>query len=928
VIVGRAPELEVIDRLLAGGDRGGVLLIEGEAGIGKSTLIDEACRRADDSGLTVWAAGGEETASAGTLALLARAMGSDPGPAGRAVIERAGQLRQVEHTAVARLLGAEPPVPAALLDEVLDAIEQAGKGRALLLALDDVQWADPSTLHALSKLARRAVPLGLILVLGFRPVPRPAGLDALLDAVAPTSPVHLRLRPLDAQSVEALLDLELRGAGADAIDAARAHAAGAAGSPFFLVELVRALRQPGALDDVLQGGSVLPFSLRDTLLRRVRLAGEPASEVLRTAAIFGRQVSVDEVAALTGRRVVDVASAVTDATAAGILAEDGDGRLAFRHDLVREAILEELPGAVRSALHREAARVLEERGAAVERIVRHLVLGAEVGDTASIGRLRQVARDAIASDAVDLLGTALDACNESDPQRSDLEAELAEALVWAGRVVEGESRARLALLTARDPAVMTALRATRCHALFMMGRAQDALTLWAQDRRESGTWSAEELAETSAARLFAGDVDGARSLAAEATARYEAGTDHDRAAASIAYCVQCWTAGMSGDFASALDHSKRGVAAAFDDGSPRAVRHGPELFRAIVLDSVEDPDTDAAFVHAQRTAAEHSGPFVLPLSHAALAIRRYRTGQWDEALAECEAGRAVGAESGTAVAENWLAAVTSLILVDRGDVEGARAVLERTGAADPRPGLEWYVLAQARVLEASGDIAAAQVLVAGAGDIFAAMGLRSAVLNMGVDLVRLSIAVGDDDASARFADVLATFLDDAPPVIAASAAFAVALARGDGPGLVAAADRLAECGRPYEAAHARHRAALVIAADDPDQARDVARVALRGYDELGAVRADAMLRAELRAAGLRVRLPHASVGAPTIGWPALTPTERRVVDLVAKGMTNAAIAERLVVSRRTVESHLVRVYDKVGTRSRLDLAQQAAARAG
>ena len=170
---------------------------------------------------------------------------------------------------------------------------------------------------------------------------------------------------------------------------------------------------------------------------------------------------------------------------------------------------------------------------------------------------------------------------------------------------------------------------------------------------------------------------------------------------------------------------------------------------------------------------------------------------------------------------------------------------------------------------------------------------------------------------------------DAPPVVRATAAWCRGQASLDGAMLVGAADELERCGRRFDAAQARHAAAVVVAPDDPVEARRLGRAALAVYTELGAELVAARVRADLRTTGIQLRAPAAADGGTataTHGWEALTPTERKIVAHVVEGLSNAAIAERLVVSRRTVESHLARIYDKVGVRTRGLLAREASGR--
>jgi DNA-binding CsgD family transcriptional regulator len=164
---------------------------------------------------------------------------------------------------------------------------------------------------------------------------------------------------------------------------------------------------------------------------------------------------------------------------------------------------------------------------------------------------------------------------------------------------------------------------------------------------------------------------------------------------------------------------------------------------------------------------------------------------------------------------------------------------------------------------------------------------------------------------------------DRPVPAVAERAWTEALAHGDAEGIADAARALG-AQRPFSAARAWRDAAVIGLGrmGDTPFVREAAAKAMSAFDALGAVDAAARLRAGLRDDGVRLR-----VGKPAsarVGWGAVTATERMVVELAAQGCSNAEIAARLYTSRRTVESHLVHVYAKVGVRSRVELARVAA----
>ena len=238
-------------------------------------------------------------------------------------------------------------------------------------------------------------------------------------------------------------------------------------------------------------------------------------------------------------------------------------------------------------------------------------------------------------------------------------------------------------------------------------------------------------------------------------------------------------------------------------------------------------------------------------------------------------------------------------------------------------GGDWLLMAQMLVREAEGDAAGALDVLELLAQVGDAMGSMAAVLLVLPDVARLAVALGQPERGAAVWSLCSATdsLDHVPA--GAERAWAGALLAGDAVGVNSAAERLAAW-RPFQAARAWRDAALMLAATDPTAARDAATRALGAFEQLGAEDAAARFRADMREAGVRLR-----TGRPApdrVGWTSITATERMVVELVAGGRTNAEIAATLYTSRRTVESHLVHVYNKVGVRSRVELAREAARR--
>jgi DNA-binding CsgD family transcriptional regulator len=200
------------------------------------------------------------------------------------------------------------------------------------------------------------------------------------------------------------------------------------------------------------------------------------------------------------------------------------------------------------------------------------------------------------------------------------------------------------------------------------------------------------------------------------------------------------------------------------------------------------------------------------------------------------------------------------------------------------------------------------------------VGAPAMLINLSPDTARLAANLGDDDLLHTVTANLARIAGNTvSPMAHAYSDWVSAWLTGDYTSAARAAGSAHTCGRHAEFARASHDTAVLAArVGAVDDARRFANVAFVAYDSLRAQHLHARLRAELRASGVSMR-PRRTPQRPTSGWEAFTPTERQVVELVGDGMANGQIAEQLFVSRRTVESHLVRVYQKLGFARRSEL---------
>ena len=323
--------------------------------------------------------------------------------------------------------------------------------------------------------------------------------------------------------------------------------------------------------------------------------------------------------------------------------------------------------------------------------------------------------------------------------------------------------------------------------------------------------------------------------------------------------------------------------------------------------------------------------WILPLLQLATAVAFFRRGEWDDALAEADAGLLAAEEADLKLGVFWPYAIGALIACARGHQATAHQWLDRSNAiaAEGVLGRDWLAYAHAIVSEADGDTEEAAALLAFTAGRIIDAGAPAFLLNIGADTVRLALATGQPEVADRvIGELTAVTTRTASPVAAAIRGWAGVLQAGDNAAIEVAAQQLVGCRRIPEAARAHHDAAVLAASmGNRGEARRMAKEAFAAYETLGADRLHARLRADLRDGGLAMR-PRRAQARATHGWASLTASEETIVSLVGEGLTNTEIGQRLYISRRTVESHLGRVYTKLGLTTRGQLVAAAIRHAG
>jgi DNA-binding CsgD family transcriptional regulator len=920
-LVGRDAELtrltELVDALTRGTGR--AVLVEGEPGIGKSSLVRAAMALAEQQDCRVhWAAADELGRALPLRPVLDAFRGLDP-----VDVPRLATLRRLLRGEV--LTDVEPT--AAASEQVFALVAELAAATPTVLVVDDLQWADQMTIAVWERLALSVSRLPLLLIGVLRPVPERDEIRTLRRTADGSLVIRLSgLRDVAATSLLTGLAGGQPGPGLLGV------ASSASGNPLYLKELVAALVRAGRV--VVNAGVAelargpVPGTLLGAIADRLDFLPRGVRTTLRAAALLEVEFGVGDLAIVVNRRVPDLVPDIDHATAAGVLVEAGE-RLSFRHPVIRAALYDEMAPAVRQAWHRDAARAFVTAGVPVHRIARQLLQTISGADE---GPLDDLLSDWLADNApalvaqapraaVDLLRQACRGAPVTTRRGARLASRLAEALFQSGDHAEAERIARHAMEVVPDTDLLVDLHWTTAQCGAFTGQTEKVLTAL------SRAIALPEVSDRHRARLL---VMAARAHRARGEVIL-AGEVATTALATAEEIGDIWTIGwslhvlivvsmMRGDVAAALPMFERALDVVGDDPALTDLGLLLRINRAIALGDLDryGEALDAA-AHV-RQLADRAGNLVrLAQARCALGELEFETGQWDEALVEVEALPDEVKDAGVRCCGRGIAAV---IAFHRGDVEEARRHLRLVAPSAERLGNRVVAsLTLARSLDhelADEPGEALEVLTVCLG--------QAEELDEMEDLLpeaaRLAAATGASDVLADVVARAGTIADRSRvPHRLGAAAYCRGLADDSPTVLLLAAEQYQQAGLPLPRARALEAAAIGFAErGDLDAARSAFTRADEHFDSLGASWDVGRLRAALRRYGIR-RGPRARHRRASTGWDSLTTAELKVATLVAEGLSNREIAERLVVSVRTVETHMSHILGKLGMRSRVDVAR-------
>ncbi len=767
--------------------------------------------------------------------------------------------------------GAKPhEVAAALMDELI------ARGPTILV-LDDLHWADEATLDVLRLVGRRASTLPVLIVASHRDdeLDRQHPLRVVLGEVAVPVGSRLRLERLSPHAVAALAEPH-------GVDADQLHRT-TGGNPFFVSEMLAA------------GEQGIPSSVSDAVLARVARLDRAARSLIEAVAIVPPRVELW----LLERLVGDGSERLDECLASGMLTADADG-VAFRHELARLAVEDSLPPDRRLALHRRALGALISPPSGAPDVARLADHADAAGDVPAVLRFAPEAAAFASSvgahrEAAAQYGRAL-RFGEGLPleERADMLARRADECFLADR---------------SDDAIEAIEQALECQRALGNARAEGDLlralsrTLWCPGR----TAEAEQAGRQAVSVLEGSPPDRKLALAySNLAAVYK---DAERTTDALAWGTRALELGERLDDLETVIHATNTI------GTTELLAGQPEgrvrLERSLEL--------------AERSGLdEHAARAFVNLSLAAVRERSHVL-----ATAYLDAGIRLCSDRGVELYRLYLLAYRARSELDQGRwteaVDSAALVLRVPRSSTvPRihalivsgcvrarrgaPGV-WELLDEALALaEPTGElqriwpVAAARAEAAWlAGDLAAIGPTTDAAYELALGR-RSSWAIGELAYWRSKAGLLASVPTDA------AKPFAMAIG-GD---WAAAAAQWTDLGCPYEAA-------LALAEADDDE---VLRRALEDLRGLGAIPASDMVARRLRKRGAR-GLPRGPRAATRGDPDLLTPREVEILDLVAQGLRNAEIGQRLFLSPRTVDHHVAAVLRKLGVRSRAEATAEA-----
>ncbi|WP_328603400.1 AAA family ATPase [Amycolatopsis sp. NBC_00345] len=900
VLRGREQELSralgLLRRVSRSG-RGGVLALDGEPGIGKTSLLRAIAEQAGRMGYAVGTGKADEIGQIAAGGPLLVALRSGQGPI----------LAEKDFAGLATLHTQQ----LWLVDRIAGLLEERALDSPVLIGIDDFQWADELTRFALRVLPGRLTGSPVVWLVASRSLPE--GLVRQLTPAGPQPPdvEHLSLGPLSPAALGELARDRLGGQAVPALD-------GVGGNPFYAGQVLEAFARRQGRADHEEG---LPAEVIVGVRRRLALLAPDLVELLALCAVWGRDIAAEQAAVLLGGLPL---AAVLDSAQRGVvegLLHRSGRQIGFRHDLLREAMYANLSDDERLSLHRACGRLLLDRDDDVLAAAPHFQAGAVIGDDEAVDVLTRAAARAAGS----MPEVAADLARQSFALADPDGGSWLRAGEAAGELLISVHRGRAALdiidqllRQVGDPDTRARLQVVGARALWSMNRLAEIGRRMDSALAVTGL-SAQARTSLSAAKTLAlvRICTAEDATAAAEQALTEARQTNDALAEQLALLTLGVVAKQEGRHETALSRTR----------SLRAMAGSAYYAEEIRCLQLLDRYDEAAGLLARATADFPDGVDATPdLLHARM-WQDVNLGRLAEAETQAETLIRLADELGEHVSTLDAGSVLSFTALMRGDFALARVRLELNSARDA---------------DDAAIRATALQLMHGWISLLADDAGHSAALYRPLlatarasreywpwvplwmrPFVQAGLATGDHALASAAADLAETGAERNPgvPSFAGLALQSRGLVEGDPDRLDQAVTVLREGPRPllFASALGDHGIALLAegeadaAVERIDAARDI-------YERAGATLPSLLLEARLRQAGLRpVRATQRTPRAQS-GWDALTEAELKVAELVGAGHSNRSAAAELGVSVHTIGTHLRSVFGKLDLRSRVQLA--------
>jgi DNA-binding CsgD family transcriptional regulator len=895
---------------------GGVVVLEGPAGIGKTALVRCAVALAIGRDLRTLRATGSELETGFPFGVARQLLEG-------AVAQLSANERTESLVGSARLadqvLGADPRVSdeAAGLHPAVHALfaltTNLTRAQPTLITVDDAHWADLTSLHFLHYLARRLGDSPIALLVATRPGAFPAGPPPLRALLAVEGTLVLRPDPLSASAVAELARCALGAEPAPEFVDSCAHATG--GNAFLVTELLRALAREGTSPSTASATEIermAPGAVSDRITGWLAALPQPGMAVVRSLAVLGDA----ELPLLARHAAVDVhlARDVCDRLEQAALLDDSH-RLRFAHPLVASAVAGTISAGERSDGHLRAARLLRETGASLDACAVHLLVTRPAADDWVVSLLGDAAAAANArgapAEAIGYLERALaePACAE---RRPDLMLELGSAQLRMHQTAEAQATFRRGLELGVPPEARRATATMLSQACYMAGDVDAALDVLEDERSVEhderrlqvldGNAISLGLLDPHRCELMRVRLHRYRRMALEGDLREP--TLISLAGAELVLGAELGAAGAA--------LVRQGLAAGLTAFGEHTFTFGWAICALDAHDLAQEAiaHVDRALAQARSRADAATAAYLLGYrTHLAM-----RLGQ----LADSESDGRGACELLARVEEDASFPPALLdVLIERDGAEEAWELYRRQVPKGSQQRSAMLELVGARVAIALGRGAEALPKLLWAGQQLDAMSFRHPQFAPWRALAApLADELGDRELALRLDAELTELATRAgAPTAIAQALRVHGRLHGDLAALARSAqvagetlDRLEYARSMTELGSAQAQSGL------REAARETLRSALATAHETGALTLATRARAELIAAGGRPRR------AALKGVEALTPTELQVARLAADGLSNRDIADGLFVSLKTVEQHLARTYAKLEISGRGELS--------